>query len=211
MLKKTFVVFFIVSIFLALKPPSVFAAPKNEIPPDIAAFEKVDNKRDESTSYVIGPQNLLQIKVFGEADINQTYRVDEDGYIKHALAGRVKVGGLTISQVEKEMEKRLDGDYVINPQINVFVIEYSHFSIIGEVRKPGNYEITGRISVIRALSMAGGFTPIANQRAVQIIRKNPNGTESKIGVDATRILQGDLSADVDLQADDVIVIPKSFF
>lgn len=175
------------------------------------ALEKVSDQREEVAPYVIGSQNLLQIKIFGEAAVNQIYRVDEDGYIKHSLIGRVRLGGLTVTEAEKLMEQKLDGDYVINPQVNIFVLEYSHFSIIGEVRKPGNYEISGPVSVIRAISMAGGFTPIASQGNVQIIRKNPDGTESKIKVDVGRIMQGDLSSEENLQADDVIVVPKSFF
>ncbi len=161
--------------------------------------------------YVIGAGNMLQIKIFGEASVAQIYRVDDEGYIKHALAGRIKIGGLTVAEAEKLMERKLDGDYVINPQVNVFVLEFSHFSIIGEVRKPGNYEISGRVSIIRAISMAGGFTPVANQKGVQIIRKNPDGTETKMNIDATRIMNGDLSVDVDLQADDMVTISKSFF
>ena len=79
-------------------------------------------------------------------------------------------------------------------------------------RKPGNYELSGKISVIRAISIAGGFTPVADQRAVKIMRKNQDGKESAINVDTTRITQhGDMSAEVDLQADDVVVVPKSFF
>ncbi len=173
--------------------------------------ERARDERGTGQEYVIGPQNLLQIKIFGEAGVNQLYRVDEDGYIKHALVGRIKLGYLTVSEAEKLVEQRLDGDYIINPQVNIFVMEYSHVSIIGEVRKPGNYEISGRVSVIRAISTAGGFTPIANQRGVQIIRKTNDGTETRIPIDATRIMQGDLSGEVDLQADDVIVVPKSFF
>ena len=176
---------------------------------------RAGNEREDdsssSSSYIIGTQNLLQIKIFGEAGVNQMYRVDEDGYIKHALVGRVKVGGLSTTDAERLLEQKLDNDYIINPQVSVFVLEYSHFSIIGEIRRPGNYEISGRVSVIRAISMAGGFTPIANQRGVQIIRKTEDGREVKIGVDAVRIMEGDLSGEQDLQADDVVVIPKSFF
>lgn len=178
------------------------------------AVEKAasDEPLGNENAYVIGTQNLLQIKIFGEAGVNQLYRIDEEGYIKHSLIGRAKLGGLTVTEAEKLMEQRLAGDYIINPQVNVFVLEYSRFSIIGEVRKPGNYEISGRVSIIRAISMAGGFTPVANQRGVQVIRRNADGTESKISVDTTRIThRGDLSAEIDLQADDVVVVPKSFF
>lgn len=177
----------------------------------MTAPEAVDETHKTDSPYVIGPQNLLQVKIFGEAGTNQIYRVDEDGFIKHALAGRMMVGGLTVSQAENELEKRLQGDYIINPQVTIFVMEYSHFSIIGEVRRPGSYEITGRISIIRAISMAGGFTPIANQRGVQIIRKTIDGTENKINIDATRLMSGDMTSDELLEAEDVVVVPKSFF
>ncbi len=212
MIKKKPVIYYFFLLFLLFLSPNAFAGPGKGESPSTAVFtEKAGNERQETSSYLIGAQNLLQIKIFGEAGTNQLYRVDEDGYIKHSLAGRVKVGGLSATEAEKLLEKKLDGDYIINPQVNVFVLEYSHFSIIGEVRKPGNYEISGRVSAIRAISIAGGFTPIANQRGVQLIRKNSDGSESKISVDAVRIMEGDLSADQDLQADDVIVVPKSFF
>ena len=199
-----------------LDRPFAWAAPNSDDQLS-RAIQKMDLHEEpedsESTAkgYVIGSGNMLQIKVFGEASVAQIYRVDEDGYIKHALVGRIKIGGLNVAEAERVLEEKLDGDYIINPQVNVFVLEFSHFSIIGEIRKPGNYEISGRMTVLRAISIAGGFTPIANQRGVQIIRKNEDGTESKLSVDATRIMGGDLSAEVELQADDVIVVSKSFF
>lgn len=209
MMKKSLIFILIGSFALAGMCPSALAAPAAVA--DISAVKERDSADEGPGAYIIGPQNLLQVRIFGEASINQLYRVDEDGYVRHALAGRVKLGGMTVAEAEKIMEQKLDGDYIINPQVSIFVLEYSHFSIIGEVRRPGSYEISGRVSVIRAISIAGGFTPIANQRGVQINRKNPDGTEAKINVDATRIMQGDLDAEQDLQADDVIVVPKSFF
>ena len=212
MIKKPLILSAVLLFPLFLLSPFVgTASAKVEKSPSVSIDNSDTEKSIEPQSYVIGPQNLLQIKIFGEAGTNQMYRVDEDGYIRHALAGRVKIAGLNVAEAEKQLEQQLDGDYIINPQVNIFVLEYSHFSIIGEVRKPGNYEISGRVSVIRAISMAGGFTPIANQRGVQIIRKTEDGREVKIGVDAVRIMEGNLSDEQDLQADDVVVIPKSFF
>lgn len=161
--------------------------------------------------YIIGPQNVIQIKIYGDASAHQVYRVDELGFIKHVLIGRVKVAGMTIEEAEKKMEQLLDRDYIVNPHVTIFVLEYSTFSIIGEVKRPGNYEITGKVSVIEAISMAGGFTTVAAQKSVKIMRKQ-EGTERVIPVDTTRITQqGDLSAEVYLEADDVVVVPKSFF
>ena len=210
MMKKFSALLLVFSLCLAGVGP-VLAADKPEKASLVPSVERPDEARDENSPSIIGPGNLLQIKIFGEAVMNQIYRVDEEGAIKHALIGRVRLGGLTVAEAEKLMEQKLDGDYIINPQVNIFVLEFSHFSIIGEVRKPGNYEISGRMSVIRAISIAGGFTPVANQKGVQIIRKSPDGTETKLNVDATRIMNGDLSADVDLEADDVVVVSKSFF
>jgi polysaccharide export outer membrane protein len=83
--------------------------------------------------------------------------------------------------------------------------------MIGEVKRPGVYEILGEVSVIEAISMAGGFSQVADQRSVKIIRKK-DGKQSAIPVDTTRITQrGDTNADVSIEADDVISVGKSFF
>ncbi len=162
-------------------------------------------------AYRLGPQNLVQIKIFGEAAVNQIYRLDETGFITHALLGRVKLEGLTVAETEQMMEERLADGYINNPNVTVFVIEHSRFSILGEVRRPGTYEILGRVSIIEAISMAGGFTPLANQKDVKIIRKS-GGSEETLKIDATRIIgHGDLSEEVDVRSNDVIVISKSFF
>src|SRR3990167_9063365 len=162
-------------------------------------------------SYVIGPENLIQIKILGQAGVNQIYRVDEAGFVNHALVGPVHLGGLTVTEVEKLMESKLAGDYIINPQVSAFILEHSHFSLLGEIRKPGSYEILGRASIIEAISMAGGFTPVANQRDVKIHRKNAEKQET-ITIDTTKITQrGDRSSDIYIEADDVVVVSKSFF
>ncbi len=192
-----------------LTPAPAVAAGIDDAP---GTLERAVQRRDDSIqAYRIGPQNSLQIKIYGDGSTHQIYRVDEQGYIKHALVGRLKLGGYTVEEAESLVEKALDVDYIINPHVTIFVLEYSKFSIIGEVRRPGNFEITGRVSIIEAISMAGGFTAVANQRDVKIIRKTEVG-ESTIPVDTTRITQrGETSAQAYLEADDVIVVPKSFF
>jgi len=163
------------------------------------------------SAYVIGQGNLLQIKIFGDAGSSQIYRVDEVGYVKHTLVGRIRLEGLTVTSAEQLMENKLNGDYIINPRVNIFVLEYSRFSILGEVSRPGTYEISGRVSLIEALSMAGGFTRIASEGKVKIMR-NVEGAETVIQIDTTRFTKrGELEGEVYIEADDVIVVPKSFF
>lgn len=208
--RKKFAALFSLSVLFCLQSIAcelVFAA---EEEPVNSTYVRPVNKRAE-VAYVIGPRNTIQIKIFGDASTHQLYRVDELGYINHALLGRIKMAGFSISEAEKLIETKLDKDYIINPRVNIFVLQYSTFSIIGEVRKPGNYEITGRVSVIEAISMAGGFNAVANQRGVRIMRKT-EGQETSINVDTTRITQqGDRSGDVNIEQDDVVVVPKSFF
>lgn len=166
---------------------------------------------EDSTSYIIGPQNVLQIKIFGDAATNQIYRVDERGFIKHALLGSVEVGGSSVAAAEKRIQSELAAGYFVDPRVTIFILEHSRFSVLGEVRKPGTFEILGRTSFIEAISMAGGFTPVANQKAVKIIRKNGGG-ESVVEVDAAKIMEhGDSAANISIQADDVVAVAKSFF
>lgn len=164
------------------------------------------------SSYVLGPENLIQLKIFGDASVNTLYRIDEMGFINHSLIGRLKLSGLTITEVEELLESKLTGDYYINPQVTVFVIEHSRFSIIGEVKKPGTYEILGRVSLVEAISIAGGFTAVANTRDVKIQRKIPGGGATTIKVDTVRFTDlGEAGSQVYLEADDTVVVPKSFF
>ena len=204
--KILYTLFYLV-FFTKAEPSIVHAAEKDQ---GNSTYLVSSVKKDE-VSYTIGRRNVLQIKIFGDAGTHQIYRVDELGYINHALIGKIKLADLTVTDAEKLIEEKLSGDYVLNPRVNIFVLQYSTFSIMGEVRKPGNYEITGRVSIIEALSMAGGFTAVANQRSVKIMRKK-EGQETSINVDTTRITQqGDRSGDIDIQEDDVVVVPKSFF
>ena len=193
-----------VLVFCALFCPSMGMAGKE----DVAGQQE---SKGGDFAYKLGPQNLIQIKIYGESAVNQIYRIDEMGFISHALLGRIKLQGVTVADAETMLTERLAAGYINNPNVTVFVIEHSRFSILGEVRRPGTYEILGRVSVIEAISMAGGFTPLANQKDVKINRKIA-GVEDAIKIDASRIIgSGDASGAVDVQANDVIVVSKSFF
>lgn len=183
------------------------------------AFPLQADEPDNSASgigehaYIIGTQNLIQVKIFGEGGLQQIFRVDELGLITHPLVGRTKISGLSVAAAERHMENKLRDGYILNPQVTIFVLEHSRFSVLGEIRRPGTYEILGNVSVIEAISMAGGFTPVADQRNVKILRRDADSNEEqKITVDAGKILdRGNRDRDVYIQANDVLVVSKSFF
>lgn len=170
----------------------------------------VDSQAQDDNSYLIGPNNLLHIKILNEGGMQQAFRVDDMGYITHPLAGRIKLAGKTVAEAEESLVSVLSGDYIINPYVTIFVLEHSRFSVLGEVRKPGNYEITGRLSVVEAVSIAGGFTPVANERKVKILRRTEEGEKTLI-VNVRDIMDGRIAQDVYVEAGDVIDVQKSFF
>lgn len=161
-------------------------------------------------SYIIGPTNLLHVKILGEGGLQSTFRVDELGYITHPLAGRIPIGGLTVADAEARIEEALRGDYILNPHVTIFVLEHSRFSVLGEVRKPGNYEILGRMNIVEAISIAGGFTPVAAENKVRILRQTDSGEKTMI-VNVEDIMEGKKEAEAYIQAGDVVHVTKSFF
>ena len=109
--------------------------------------------------YQVGPEDLLDIVVFGQDDLNREVRVNGQGEITMPLVGVVKVAGLTPTRIEARLEKLYNANYLVNPQITVTVKEYRHqgVAVTGAVAKPGTYEIIGPRTLLEVLSMAGGF------------------------------------------------------
>ena len=164
--------------------------------------------------YTIGPENVLVIDVYYGRDknLNRKARVSSKGYITFPLLGEVEVNGLTIAELENILTELLEKDYLVNPQVSVFIEEYSTVSILGQVEEPGSFEIKGRLSVIELISLAGGFTKIAATNDVRIMRTNPDGSRKTIKVKANDIInKGREDEDVQLKPGDIVMVPESFF
>jgi polysaccharide export outer membrane protein len=169
----------------------------------------------ESTEYLIGAENVLQIDVYyGKGEkISQKVRVSSRGIITFPLVGEVEVGGLTVSGLQDKLTGMLGKDYLVNPQVTVFIEEYSTVSIMGEVKKPGAYPIKGRLSVMELISLAEGFTSIAAPNKVKVIRNGPDGNREEIQVRVNDIINRE-SGDKDnvvLRAGDMVIVPESIF
>lgn len=176
------------------------------------SFEKSDAATVE---YQIGPENVLQIDVYyGKGEkISQKVRVSSRGIITFPLVGEVEAGGLTVSGLQDKLTGLLGKDYLVNPQVTVFIEEYSTVSIMGEVKKPGAYPIKGRLSVMELISLAEGFTSIAAPNKVKVIRNGPDGNREEIQVRVNDIINRE-SGDKDnvvLRAGDMVIVPESIF
>lgn len=163
-------------------------------------------------NYKISAGDLLLVDVYDEPDLSTETRVLNDGYISLPLLGQVKAGGLTVLELEKAVTRGYAEKYLVDPHVTVFVEEFSRVFVFGEVQKPGAFSISGKMSVFEAITLAGGFTDVANKSAVKIIRQKPDGGETAFEVNIERLTKkGDSSEDMELQANDRVIVTRAFF
>ncbi len=165
--------------------------------------------------YRIGPHDILEINIYQEDDLPKMSRVSAEGFISLPLIGQVEVGGLTVAEVGCKITKLLKKDYMYNPQVTIFVKEYSlkKISILGAIRSPGSYKIPQErpLTVLEAISLAGGFSKDAAKNKIRILRVE-HGIEKNIEVDVKKITKkGDRKKDIILKANDIIFIPERLF
>ncbi len=178
--------------------------------------------QQQQTDYVVGPQDVLAITVWDQPDLNNKFTVEADGSFTFPMIGRVQAGGLTLRQVEAELRKRLADGYFKNPQLTVAVDTYrsQRVFIIGEVRTPGTYVLTGNMSLVEALSRAGSTTAAASHEAVIVRAREgkagdgptlPDQAEAGevVRVQLKDLQSGDLSNNIPLRDGDTIVVPRA--
>jgi len=122
-----------------------------------------------ATDYVVGPQDVLTITSYDQADMSGKFTVETDGTFTYPLIGRVRAGGLTLRGLEGAIKKQLKDDgYFRNPQITVAVDTYKSQKVfvVGEVRSPGTYPLSGNINLVEVLARAGSTLPTASGEAV---------------------------------------------
>lgn len=169
------------------------------------------NTAQAREDYTIGVGDLLQVEVYDEEDLTKEVRVLTDGRISFPLLGSIEAERLTVSQLEQKITKLLAAKYLVNPQVTVFVKEFSNVFVFGEVVEPGSFPIYGRMTVFEAITLAGGFTEVANRSKVKVIRRR-NGQEKVFEVDVSKLTKtGDPSQDLELQANDRVVVTRGFF
>ncbi len=161
------------------------------------------------TDYVLGPGDLLEIKVFELPDLNVTVRVSADGNITLPLIGIVRASGLTAFGLEREIKAKLDERYLKNAQVSVFIKEYKsqRVSLIGAVKDPRDYELSGRTTLLQLISMAGGITNQAG-KYIYVFRTSPSGASERLEILIEDLLyRGEQRYNIPLKAGDVVNIP----
>jgi polysaccharide biosynthesis/export protein len=135
----------------------------------------------QTRDYVVGAPDTLTITVWNQPNLSGKFSVEADGSFTFPLIGRVTAGGLTLRGLETELNRRLADGYLKNPQVSVSVETYrsQQIFIVGEVRSPGAYPLTGNMTLIEALARAGSTTSDASGEAV-ILRAPPGSSEKPV-------------------------------
>jgi len=159
--------------------------------------------------YVIGPEDVLEINVWKNADLSKTVTVRPDGMITLPLIGEIRAGGSTPNQLREIISKRLE-KYKEIPEVTVTVTQVNSYIIyvLGEVRNPGKYQVKSYTTVLQAVAQAGGFSEWARKNDMVIIRRTLDGLDQKITVKYKDVLRNKGSRpDELLYPGDTLVVP----
>ena len=160
--------------------------------------------------YRLGPNDLMDVEVFGVPDLKRTVRVNSSGQVSLALVGNVLLAGLSAQQAETVIADKYAEKFLQNPQISVFIKEFTtqRITIEGAVARPGIYPVTGQVSLLRALALAGGGAAYSDLSDIMVFRVAQNGAKTTQTHDLDKIRAGELP-DPFILAEDVIVVKRN--
>ena len=164
--------------------------------------------------YRVGIDDILEINILQPEKLSTIVTVGPDGLISFPFIGSVSVKGLTISQIQEEVQQRLADGYMKYPVVSVSLQESRSrkFFVYGEVTKPGPYILDEHTTVMRAIAVAGGFTKYGSSSRVKVLRPKleETGYETmKINIKA--VMDGDSGQDLVLQPGDTAVVSEGVF
>jgi polysaccharide export outer membrane protein len=161
--------------------------------------------------YVLQPADLLRVQVFQEDDLTREVRISQEHTINLPLIGALETKGKNVRQLQRLIQELYDRDYLVNPQVNVFVVEYAKRSVnvLGCVNEPGVvlFPQEQGLTLLDAISRAGGFNRLADRRKIKLTRAAGEKSSTHI-INADDIIQGVSREGWDLVQDDVIFVPE---
>jgi len=156
---------------------------------------------ESQTLYKLGVGDRIKIVVHGESDLTLETTLSESGSFTYPFLGEVTATGLSVEQLSRSIIAGLKPDYLIDPDVNIFVVEYRQFFIHGEVNRPGGYPYQPDLTLRKAVALAGGFTDRASRSSISVI---PEGSTDKSK-------EKKIELDNKIQAGDIITVKQRFF
>jgi protein involved in polysaccharide export with SLBB domain len=203
-------------LLLALGLPlvAVHGADRNARP-ETASVREATRSSKSGTDYVLQPQDVLRVHVFQHDDLNkqaEAVSISGDYTIYLPLIQTLNVRGKTVRQVEEMIRKAYSGDYLVNPQVSVIVAKYAErtANVIGAVNTPGSVKFPQErgLTIVEAISLAGGHSRLANLKNVKLTHKNADGETVTEEVNVDAMMKGGGREATILQKDDVIFVPE---
>ncbi len=159
----------------------------------------------------LGPGDEITVTVVHEKELSGKHRLAGNGTIKFPLVGLVKMSGLMPTAAAKKLETELRNGFLKNPQVLVYVdkIRNKKIHVFGSVRRPGTFQYVNNMSIIEAITLAGGFTPLASKDSTRVTRRE-NGKKKSFTIAVGNIGKGTATNFV-LRKGDVIWVPERVF
>jgi len=165
-----------------------------------------------AADYILQPSDLLNVQVFQEENLKRDVRVSQECSITLPLIGKVDLKGKSLRQAEDLIRDLYNRDYLVNPQVNVVVIEYAKrtVNVIGQVNQPGAvlFPQEQGLTLLDAISRAGGFSRLANRSQGKLTRTNAHGKTETYIINADDLIKGNSSNSWPLLVNDIVFVPE---
>jgi protein involved in polysaccharide export with SLBB domain len=199
---------------IGLQPPLPASTSQ---PPAVSTFNPTSPSGSVSAppGYILSANDQVSVEVFGEDDLRTNGRLNPEGNLSVPLLGSIHLAGMTLTQAASKLTDLYGRDYLVNPKVNVMLLSYAkrRFSILGQVNRPGSYEMPesspGGIDLLEAVAMAGGYTRIAAPERITV-RRQGAGSDQIFKVNAKRFTKGS-GGGFHIEPGDTITVGESIF
>ena len=176
--------------------------------PALTAQETSPVEQDATASFIIEANDILEIFVWKEPDLSRKVLVRPDGFISFPLVQDMKASGMTPAQLKAQLEEKLK-EYLTAPNVTVIVDAIRHYRIYvtGKVQSPSSFILEKPITVLQAISLAGGLQEFADESEVKIVRPSSRGY-AYLDFDYKDVIKGkNVNQNIYLESGDVVVVP----
>jgi polysaccharide export outer membrane protein len=190
--------------------PSVPNAPADASNQKNQQLERLRLQVNAESDYLLGPGDTIHIDVLNVPELSRDVQINQDGTIVLPFLDMVRVEGLTPVELQKKLESLLGESLLKNPNATVTIKEYRSRPVylLGEINRPGTYQLTHFMRLVDMFTLAGGFTSTAGDTCA-VTRTGPDGQSTRVDIDLRQLLeQGDVSLNIPIAAGDMIMVPK---
>ena len=200
--------FFLLGVLPILLGATCNSGQSPTLPPRLPTSEAIKKAK---AAHLLGPGDIVEVRVYREAELSGLYHVDPNGSFTFPLIGTVKANQGGIHELTQEITRRLRTKYIRDPQVTVLLKESrsKKIFVLGMVKKPGSFVFESQMTVVQAIALAGGFQTLASHDLV-LIRETDQGSDQKFRIPFKEISQGK-APNSPLEPGDILFVPESWY